>query len=218
MSEPGPRRMDDVPVHVSGDLPVHVPAEPPAEPKAIDTLPPLEELAPAIPISQATGQPRRSKVMLVGALFLYAGAVAAAVAFGVAYWDTIHVQNWPHSIRLIRWFHPGPGTWQSVLLVCLMGLIGAVMTAAPAITGFQAWNGHRWSRVAGLVSCALAGLAVTMNDVAWLSLPLVAIGTGILFTPPVGRYFWHWQVFRTPAPPAAPRTEPVTYGPLPRYR
>lgn len=209
---PGRRRADDAPFSVEPAYSV----EPPSD---IATLPPLDEMPVEVPISHSTGQPRRSKMMLTGVLFLYAAAGASAVALAIAWWTTIHVGNWPNSINLIRWFHPGPGTWESVLLVCIMGAIGVAMTAAPAVVAFQAWNGHRWSRWAGLVVCALlAGLALLMNRPAWVALPLTAVGTVLLFLPPVSRYFQHWRVFRTPDPAPELRREPVFYGPLARYR
>ena len=46
-------------------------------PKEILTLPPLDELQPGIPVSEATGQPRRDPQMLVAIAFLYASSVAA---------------------------------------------------------------------------------------------------------------------------------------------
>lgn len=185
----------------------------------IATLPPIDEIRPALPISQATGQPRRSKLMATSAGLLLASSAAAAVSLGFAWWDAIHVENWPDATNLTRWLHPDAGTWQSVVLVCGMGAIGATMATAPAVAAFNAWNGHRWSRWAGLVACAVVGgLAVLMNWQAWIALPLAVIGAILLFLPPVTRYFDHWDAYRAANPAKELRTDPVFYGPLWRYR
>lgn len=190
-----------------------------AEPEPIVTLPPIDEIRRALPISTITGQPRRSKVMATGVGLLLASSTAAAVSLGIAWWDAIHVENWPNATNLIRWLHPDAGTWQSVVLVCGMGAIGATMSAAPAVAAFNAWNGHRWSRWAGLIACGIvAALAVLMNWQAWIALPLAALGALMLFLPPVSRYFDHWAAYRAPRPSRELSNEPVFYGPLARYR
>lgn len=194
-----------------------VPAETPM-PGEILTLPPLDELAPGIPISGATGQPRRGKVMVVGMALLYAAALSAAVALATAWWDTIHVDSWPSSARLFALAHVAAGTWQSVLLVLAMGLIGATMVSVPAIAGFNAWNGHRWSRIVGLVAVVVSGLAWFLNPIAWTGLPLSVLGAAILWTRPVTRYYGHWEAFRGGEPRNPAVYTQVAYGPLPRYR
>ena len=189
-----------------------------AAPGEILTLPPLDELAPGIPISGATGQPRRGKVMVVGMALLYAAALSAAVALATAWWDTIHVDSWPSSARLFGMAHVAAGSWQSVLLVLAMGLIGATMVSVPAVAGFNAWNGHRWSRIVGLVAVVVSGLAWFLNPIAWTGLPLSVLGAAILWTRPVTRYYGHWEAFRGGEPRNPAVYTQVAYGPLPRYR
>ncbi len=182
------------------------------------TLPPLDESAPGIPISGSTGQPRRGKVMVVGMGFLYASAISALASLAKAWWDTIHVATWPHSIRLYDLANVPPGSWQSVLLVVAMGLIGAAMVTVPAIAGFNAWNGYRWSRIVGIVAVPVSGLAWFMNPVAWIALPLAVIGATILWTRPVTRYYGHWEQFRGGEPRRPVEYTQVVYGPLSRFR
>ena len=189
-----------------------------AAPGEILTLPPLDEIVPGIPISGATGQPRRGKVMVVGMGFLYAAAISATVALAKAWWDTIHVDTWPDSARLFAIAHVAPGSWQSVLLVLALGLIGATMVSVPAIAGFNAWNGHRWSRIVGIVAVLVSGLAWFMNPIAWVGVPLAAIGAAILWTRPVTRYYGHWEQFRAGEPRRPVEYTQVVYGPLSRFR
>lgn len=192
----------------------------PHDPQILDdiaTLPPLDEWQPEIPISESTGQPRRGKVMVVGMLFLYAAAVNAAVAYAKVWWDTIHVENWPHSARLLEMVHVRPGSWQSIVWVTVLGLMAAAMVAAPAIAGFNAWNGHRWSRIAACVAIAFAGLGYFSNHLAWVGVPLSIIGAIILFTRPVTRYFNHWAAFREGELLHPTEWGEVVYGPVRRF-
>ncbi len=189
-----------------------------ARPHEILTLPPLDEFEPAIPISGSTGQPRRGKVMVVGMAFLYAAAISGVVSLALAWWDTIHVATWPHSTRLFALAGVRAGSWQSVLLVVAMGLIGAIMVTVPAIAGFNAWNGHRWSRVVGIVAVVVSGLAWLMNPIAWAGLPLSVVGAAILWTRPVTRYYGHWEQFRGGEPRRPVEYTHVVYGQLPRFR
>ena len=186
-------------------------------PEEILTLPPLDEFTPAIPISGSTGQPRRGKVMVVGMAFLYAAAMSAAASLALAWWDTIHVATWPHAIRLFALADVRAGSWQSVLLVVAMGLIGAAMVTVPAIAGFNAWNGYRWSRIAGIVAVVVSGLAWFLNPIAWIGLPLSLVGAAILWTRPVTRYYGHWEQFRGGEPRRPVEHTHVVYGPLPRF-
>lgn len=188
------------------------------EPKEIATLPPLDLIEPTIPLSEATGQPLRHPVMVVGACFLYAAAAAALVSAGVAWWQSMDMAQFPTATKLIELTQPRPGGWRSIALVVLLGLLVVVLVATPAISGFNAWNGHRWSRIAALVSVPVAALGYLLNPIAWAGVPLAAIGAAILWTPSVGRYFSHWEAFRAAQVVHPADIVPVVYGTLPRYR
>lgn len=188
------------------------------EPKEIATLPPLDVIESTIPLSEATGQPRRHPVMVVGACFLYAAAVAALVSAGVAWWQSMDMSLFPTATKLIELTAPRPGGWRSILWVVVLGLLAVLLVATPAISGFNAWNGHRWSRIAALASVPVAALGWFLNPVAWAGVPLAAIGAGILWTRPVDRYFSHWAEFRAGEVTTPPPPPHVVYGPLPRYR
>lgn len=187
----------------------------PAEP--ITTLPPIDELAPRIPISPNTGQPPRHPVMVLANVFLYGAAGASAASLAKAWWDAIHMPTFPTAAHLIELINPRPGSPASIIAVVLMTAIGVIMVATPAITAFNSWNGHWWSRIAALISIAVAGLAWFMNPIGYLALPLSTLGAILLWLPPVGRYFEQWRLFRTPERPPAPPITDVRYGSLARF-
>ncbi len=189
-----------------------------SEAPPIQTLPPIDVIEQLVPLSEATGQPRRDTVMIIGISFLYAATVAAAAGYGKSWWDAIHVAGFAESSRLIEMTDPRPGSWQSVVWVVVLALIALAMTSSAAISAFNAWNGHRWSRVASLGATVLSALAYFVNEWAWVAVPLAVVGTIILWLPPVGRYFHHWALFRSGEPAEATEWEDVFYGRLPRYR
>lgn len=184
----------------------------------IRTLPPLEHLQRGVPVDPRTGEPRRPRLLLASMALLLAASLVAAIAFVKAWWDTIHVQNWPRSIHLMQWTNTRPGSWQSITLAVLFGLIGLVMVAGPAICAHNAWAGQRWTRVAALVAAALECLALLMNPLSWLALPLALAGAVLLWLAPVGAFFDQWRRFGAEPQPEFPEPGPVQYGPLPRYR
>lgn len=185
--------------------------------KVIETLPPLPETAAHLEISPATGQPRRHPVMLVGAGLLYASALVTVVAFALFWWQAITMNDFHGSARLLGWTTPRPGSWQSIVWVCVLALAAVAVAAAPAVAAFNAWNGHRWSRVAGLVAVAVTLLAILGNTAALFAIPLAALGAAVLWLPPVAGYFDRWAAFRADDVPQPRLVDEVRYGPLDRY-
>lgn len=223
--QPARRAADEVPAEAPAPVPVDaLPLDgptvdglgtPPARP--ILTLPPLDELGPRIRISPNTGQPRRHPVMVAANVFLYGAAAVNAASLITAWWRAIHIEHFPTATRLIELINPRPGSLASIITVVGMVAIGLVMVTVPALAAFNSWNGHRWSRIAALLSIAVGALAWFMNDLAWWSIPPAAIGALLLWLPPVGQYFTQWELFRGPESPPAPTQTAVVYGPLPRY-
>lgn len=184
----------------------------------IRTLPPLEVLERGVPVDPRTGEPRRPRQVLAAVTLLVAASVVAGLSFVKAWWDTIHVQNWPRSIHLMQWTNTRPGSWQSITLAVLFGLIGLVMVSGPAICAHNAWAGQRWTRVASLIAAGLECLALLMNPLSWLALPVALAGAIMLWLAPAGAFFDQWQRFTAAPEPEFHETTPVPYGPLPRYR
>lgn len=204
------------PAAVAEERPTPLPA-PTTGPREIRTLPPLAELEQQrVPISPATGQPRRAVAMVVADVFLYGASVVSAAALCWSWWRAIHVHSFAHSSQLVQWWQPRPGGWRSIVAVVVIALAGAAMATAPAVAAFNAWNGHRWSRVAALVAVAVGCLAALLGGWAWAAPVLSLVGAVVLHLPPVTRYFEHWRRFRAGTPqPLAPE-RPVTYGPARR--
>lgn len=185
--------------------------------KVIQTLPPLDVLEPPVRLSESTGQPRRDPVMLVGAGCLYAASAVVAVAFGKFWWEAINVNNFHASARLLAWTEPRPGSWQSIVCVCVLALVTVVVAAAPSIAAFQAWNGHRWSRVAGVVAAVVSLATFLLHSWALAAIALTLVGAGILWLPAVSRYFDQWSAFRAEEPRHPQTFDRVRYGRLDRY-
>ena len=157
--------------------------------------------------------------MIVGAVaaFTYS-AVVAVVTYWWYWWVAIHIENFATSSKLIELFDPRPGSGSSVVLVCVMAIIGVIMTAGPAVAGYNAWHGALWSRFAGFAACATSLLAFFMIPWSWLALIFAAIGTGLIWLPQAKRYFDAYDHFANPPRPAiVPKTK-VAYGPAPRFR
>ena len=179
----------------------------------------MDVLEASIPLSEATGQPRRDPVMLVGMGLLYASAAAGALSYAKFWWVAIHIKNWLGSSKLIAATHPDPWSLAAVLWTTLITVVALLFVSATAVAGFQAWNGYRWSRIVAAVAAGLTLAAPLMiNDLGWLALALAALGAGVLWLPQVSRYFRHWTAFRTPPAKQPVWYESVSYGPEARFR
>jgi len=187
-------------------------------PEPITSLPPLEDTFHGVPVSRNTGQPRRHPLMIVANAFLYGAAAAGAVSYASCWWYAIHMATFANSSRAVQLMDPRPGSLKSIIAVVMMTVAALVVVAAPAITAFNSWNGHRWSRRSVIASFVLSFLGYFLNKIAWVGPPLIAIGAVFLWLPAVGEYFHRWEQFRTPDKPLAEPMGDVVYGPLPRYR
>ncbi len=184
----------------------------------IATLPALEEITDSLALDVKTGMPKRSTVIAVAAAAFLLSGLAAFVTYWVYWWKAIHISSFATSSGLIRLLDPRPGSWQSVVAVCVMTLIGIVMTAVPCVAAYNAWNGARWSRWAGVVACGTSFLAYFVITATWLALPLAGLGTLLLFTPPARANFDRWNEFLNPPPPDIDPPTDVAYGRAPRFR
>ncbi|HMR12441.1 MAG TPA: hypothetical protein PKE42_01785 [Arachnia sp.] len=189
------------------------------EPNEIATLPPLEELQPGVARSPRTGEPRRPAVLGVAAVVLYLAAAAVAVAYGIHWWEAAHPETYPASARLVDWVDPDPGKWLSLTLEGVLSAAAVIAAGAPAVAGFQAWNGWRWGRWAGLLAVALTGgFAALTNGWGFVAVGLAVVGSALLWLPPVGRYLADWDRVRAGRPIPYRRPESILYGRLPRFR
>ena len=185
----------------------------------IATLPPLPVLNNELPTSTRTGEPPRPALALVSLVSLALAAVGVAVTYGLHWWAAANPGNYANSARLIEWVDPEPGKWLALALEGALAILAALVAGACGVAGVQAWNGHRWSRWAGLVALVLAGGFTALFD--WTGLIAVAlalVGTVLLFTPPLTRFFGAFTSFRNVGRAPYRRPERIFYGRLPRFR
>ncbi|MCC2594256.1 hypothetical protein LKO27_12650 [Tessaracoccus sp. OS52] len=188
-------------------------------PKEIATLPPLPQLTDEAPPSPRTGEPRRPALVLVAMIAFLLATAATAVTYGIHWWLAAHPESYASSARLVEWVEPQPGKWLSLTLEGALAIVAALVGGFTGAVGFQAWNGWRWSRWAGLVAIALNGAVVALFS--WwglVALGLAVVGALLLLLPPVTEFFRRFEVHRGKRPPAYRRPEKVFYGRLPRYR
>lgn len=189
---------------------------PPAEP--ILTLPSVEAAVAGYPISPRTGEPVRNHLVIAATFAFAASALVAMGTYWWYWWVAINIEHFATSSKLIELFNPRPGSGSSVVLVCVMALIGVIMTGGPAVAAYNTWQGASWSRVAGLVACGTSLLAFFVLSWSWLALLFAAIGTGLVWLPRTTPYFEAWQRFAHPPRPAIVPPAKVPYGPAPRFR
>ena len=182
----------------------------------IVSLPPLAAELAGYPLSQRTGEPKRPAVVMAATIAFAASGLVAAACYWWYWWVAINIESFATSSKLIELFDPRPGSGSSVVLVCVMAIIGIIMTAGPAVAGYNAWHGASWSRVAGIVACVTSLLAFFVIGWSWLALGFAAIGTGLIWTSPAKRYFDAYGHFTNPPrSPIVPKQ--VAYGPAPRF-
>lgn len=183
----------------------------------IATLPPAELSHSGLPISPSTGQPRRAKVMVAASVLLHGAALVALDGLALSWWRAIHMASFATSSQLVHLWQPRPGGWRSIVAIVAVFAICSAVSTACSVAALNAWNGHRWSRVAAALATVLALLGWLVNPVVLAAAAPALVGTALLWTPPVTRYFSHWEQFRAGERPAVQIDQDVTYGPLPRY-
>lgn len=190
----------------------------PPPPKEILTFPPLPKVVNEVEISPNTGQPRRHILVVLAVLAGYFAAAATAVMYGLHWWQAVHMETYPNSANLLQWVKPDPGKWLSLTLEAVLAAVAALMAAAPAVIGFNAWNGHRWSRVGSVIALALTvGGAVLFSNWGWIAVGFTAVLTILVWLPGVKNYFHQWELFRAGPPKRPVDHGKIQYGPLPRY-
>jgi len=193
----------------------------------IASLPPLEELASALPIDPKTGEPSRHfSIPLAYLLFLLA-AVCQLAGLGLAWWRAIHMETFATAIRLLQWTNPTPGSLASIGLSIAMTVIGAVLIATPALSGYLSWVGQPaagWWAIAAFVLTPLTLLisptpmAFNWNNIGWLAVPLIVGGAILILLPPAQRSLTNWQVFRQQSSVSMTANQPIRYGRLEQYQ
>ncbi|NLE98706.1 MAG: hypothetical protein GX596_12080 [Propionibacterium sp.] len=187
--------------------------------KEIATLPPLEELDLETPLSPRTGEPRRPALLVVAVVLLYVAVAAVAFSYGWHWYRAAFTETYAVSAHLTGWVEPEPGKWLSLLLEFVYAGLAGLAGAGAGVVGFHAWNGGRWTRWGGLVAVGLAGImAALVNLWALIAVGIIVVAVGLLFLPPISRYFREWGEVRALEQPRYRRPETIYYGRLPRFR
>ncbi len=187
----------------------------PVEP--IVSLPPITEEVAGHRLSQRTGEPVRTPLIVAATASFALAALFAMASYWLYWWQAINITNFSTSARLIELFDPRPGSGSSVVLVCVMAAIGVIMTAGPGVAGYNTWHGASWSRGAGIAACLTSLLAFFMTPWSWLALVFAAVGTGLIWLPQARGYFTAWREINSPTPPDIVPSTNVAYGPAPRF-
>lgn len=190
-----------------------------SEPKQIQTLPPIEELRRSTPLSTRTGEPQRPIVAVVAAVASYAAVAVVMGVYALHWWRAANPDSYATSARLIEWVAPEPGKWLSLTLEGVLAAASVLAAGTVAVAGFQAWNGWKWSRWAGLVGLLLmGGYAAITTDPAYIALGLSLVTAVLVWLPPMTTYFRRWAQVRAERPEAYRRPGWIFYGRLPRFR
>ena len=200
----GPEVLTDADVPAAWDAPAQSPVTEPAKPVRV------------APVNPRTGEPRRP-----GVVWVAAGAEAAAVgcfgvSLGMVYWTA--VDRFGEASWLMANVPAETASLTQVLLAVAVTAAALIGSIAAVITGFYAWSGYRWTRVASLIAWLASGLALLLNVVAWPAIALTALAAVLLWLPPAKAFFAAWRRRRHPEQAFTASVAGVYYGPLPRYR
>lgn len=186
--------------------------------QVIATLDAPPEPAPEVPDDPRTGEPRVPWLVRLASAASFLAVANVAGALLVVYWDAVDKQGFARASWLMGQFTTEPGSLERVLLAVAVTVITLLVAIPPAITGYYAWTGHRWTRVSALIGAALSLGVLTLNPWAWPTIAWAVVAAALLWTPAAGRFFRTWHARRHPGQHFAPPTTDVAYGPLPRYR
>lgn len=188
--------------------------DPPADaaeaPVAFSTL--LEEAPKDESIDEKTGEPKHPAVIWASTALFVVASIFAFGCYWFYWWRAIHMGTFAHSANLIAWLDPRPGSAGSIVAVCILAAVGCLVSAAPAVTGYNAWRGNRWCRCAGVVAVGITVLCILFFPLAMVATALTAIAAGLLWLPAAGKYFDAWDEFNDPAAEPIELPENVAYG------
>jgi len=193
----------------------------------IAALPPIEVIQPALPIDPHTGEPPHGATIGLAYGFLLLAAATQAVGLGLAWWRAIHMDTFATAIRLLQWTNPRPGSFASIALAVAFVVIGVILVAAPALSGYLGWVGRpaaRWWALGALVLTAATFVVtpnnwqVTWGNTSWLAVPLTLLGVIMAWLPRSRAVLSAWQSFRYPSPSTSANDQAIVYGRMEQFR
>lgn len=167
-------------------------------------------------VDPSTGEPRRPRVVWAASALFFGGLTCVVAGLLWAFWRS--VREFADAAWLTGLVDTEPGSLARVLMVTALFVATLLIGAGSIIAGHYAWRGFGWTRWAGVVAAGISLLALLINWVAWIGIPLIMAGAALLWTPTARRFFERWHLRRHPAPPVLGAPVEVLYGPLPRYR
>lgn len=170
----------------------------------------------ATDVDARTGEPRRPGVVWAASGLFLTGLTLVVAGVLWAFWRS--VREFPDAAWLTGVAPTEPGSLARVLMVSGLFAVTLLIGAGAIIAAHYGWRGFGWSRWAGVVAAVLSLLALLVNWVAWLGIPLIFAGAALLWTPPARVFSARWHLRRHPTPPVLAEPRDVHYGPLPRYR
>lgn len=183
----------------------------------IATLPPIDELPGTLTLSEKTGEPKRTRVIVASQVALYGAAGLSGIGYAWYWWHAMHVEMFAQSAWVVGWLNPRPGSAGSVWLVIGLAVAIALMVAAPCVAAYQAWTGWRFARTLTIIASCISLLGALFNPMTLMAIPLCITGLVILRTRAASEYFDQWDAFRSPAVADSEHSGAVFYGRLPRF-
>lgn len=169
----------------------------------------------AVPIDPRTGEPRRPGAVVAAAILMFVGVGAVMAGLLWAMW--LSVDRFEQAAWLNRAIPTEFGDPVRAAVAAGLVAIGLVIATTSSMTAWYASQGYGWTRWAGVVSSALAFGALAINVVSIVGIPLIVVGSALLWTPPARRFADAWNARRHPVLPPPEIVDEVYYGPLPRY-
>lgn len=184
--------------------------------KPLQSFPPITPHVGSVVVSPKTGEPVRCQSIVVTQVAFWLSAAFATIGYGSYWFQAMHRGQFHTASWVTGWLHPRPGGFWSIMLVCGLAAVLAAMFAAPCITAYQAWTGHRFSRLLAVGSIIISLLGMLFNWWAIAAIPCALTGAILLYLPQSANYFTQWDTVRT-LPPAPEASRQVQYGRLERF-
>ncbi|MDR1711056.1 MAG: hypothetical protein LBR58_04250 [Propionibacteriaceae bacterium] len=145
----------------------------------------------------------------------YAAVAALGVSIFGVFWVMVHDFN--GSCQLAAIFATEVYSRWRLLLAVVATLTALLPSIAAVISGYYAWAGFGWARVATLISFALSGLSLLLTPIAWAALPLTAVAAALAWVPASNSFYQRCAGARRPERDFGTVPNTIWYGPLPKY-
>lgn len=171
----------------------------------------------APPTHTISDEPRPPWSIWAAVSSAYVGVAVVVAGLLVAFYLSKDVDRFAGAAWINGVVETEPGSLLRVAMVTVLFAITLVVSAGAVVSGYYAWRGFRWTRIACLVSLGIALLTLLGNMWMVASLIPLALSSAAIWMPASGAFFDAWQTARHPSRPARSDVSAVRYGPLPKY-